>query len=109
MAARSFAGVAMSGALTGWRVSAGDEFTVFDGNQRKIVSVPIGGISRRTLSEGEATARLIAAAPDLLAALEWIVSSSQAADNDSFGRPQALVLSEAVASATHAIAKAKND
>jgi len=60
----------MSAHLAGWRLSAGDECTVFDGADKKLVTVPCGGLSGRTVGEAEDCARLIAAAPDLLAAAE---------------------------------------
>jgi len=56
----------MSAHLQGWRLSAGDEHTVFDGSQRKIASVACGGMSGRTFAEAADVARLIAAAPELL-------------------------------------------
>ena len=56
----------MSAHLAGWRLSAGDECTVFDGADKKLVTVPCGGLSGRTVGEAEDCARLIAAAPDLL-------------------------------------------
>ena len=56
--------------LTGWRLSAGDEHTVFDGRSERLVSVPCGGMSGRTFAEAADCTRLIAAAPELLAALE---------------------------------------
>lgn len=54
----------------GWRLSAGDEHTVFDGGSSRIASVPCGGLSGRTFDQAADCARLIAAAPELLAALE---------------------------------------
>lgn len=63
----------MSAHLEGWRVSAGDDHLVFDANQRKLASIPVGGMAGRTFREGAEQARLIAAAPDLLAALEGLV------------------------------------
>ena len=58
--------------LTGWRLSAGDEHLVFDGRSRRLVSVPVGGMTGRTFKEGADCARLIAAAPELVEALREI-------------------------------------
>lgn len=63
----------MSAALTGWRVSAGDEHTVFDGNNCKIFSVQCGGTTGRSWDEATEIARLIEAAPDLLAVLRELL------------------------------------
>lgn len=56
----------MGAHLTGWRLSAGDEHTVFDGQQSKIATIACGGMSGRTFAESAEVARLIAAAPELL-------------------------------------------
>ncbi|WP_230280229.1 hypothetical protein [Croceicoccus sp. Ery15] len=71
----------MSGHLTGWRVSAGDEHSVFDGRGAKLASVPCGGLSGRTFDQGADAARLIAAAPCLLEALEAWATAQQATDD----------------------------
>lgn len=60
----------MSAHFQGWRLSAGDDCTVFDGANKKLVTVPCGGMTGRTVGESGDCAQLIAAAPDLLAALE---------------------------------------
>ena len=53
-----------------WRLNAGDETRIMDNNNRPICDVKCGGMSGRTVAEGEKIARLIAAAPALLEALE---------------------------------------
>lgn len=63
---------------TKWRVSAGDEQTVFDGQNRKLVSVACGGMTGRTLNDAESAANLIAAAPNMFEALEGIEHFSDA-------------------------------
>ena len=95
----------MSAALTDWRVSAGDEFTVFDGNQRRIVTVPAGGISGRTLAEGEATAKLIAAAPELLAVLKGAMRILGNAESNASGNPEFDYVGPRVAACRAALAK----
>ena len=64
----------MSGHLTGWRLSAGDEHTVFDGQQRKIATIACGGMSGRTFAESAEVARLIASAPELLSIVQRFVA-----------------------------------
>lgn len=54
-----------------WRLNAGDEHTVMDERGQKLVSVPCGGMSGRTVKEGAEVAALIAMAPELRAHLEW--------------------------------------
>lgn len=61
----------MSAAET-WRLNAGDETRVMDGRNNPVCDVKCGGMSGRTVAEGEKIARLIAAAPALLEALEAI-------------------------------------
>lgn len=60
--------------LEGWRVSAGDELTVFDGGNVHIAKINCGGMTGRNFEQGADMARLIAAAPDLLTALDGLVS-----------------------------------
>lgn len=67
--------------LKGWRVSAGDEQTVFDGDSRKLVEVPCGGMSGRTFSQAADCARLIAAAPELLDSLKKALNALRRAAN----------------------------
>ena len=66
----------MSEHLKGWRLSAGDEHTVFDGQQRKIAMIACGGMSGRTFAEAADTARLISAAPDMLEVLQELIPST---------------------------------
>lgn len=56
-----------------WRLSAGDETRVMDGKSNPICDVKCGGMSGRTVVEGERIARMIAAAPYLLAVAERIL------------------------------------
>jgi hypothetical protein len=70
----------MNGHLTGWRLSAGDEHLVFDGNNNRLAGINCGGMSGRTFREGADCARLIAAAPDLLAALERALDALEKLD-----------------------------
>jgi hypothetical protein len=67
----------MTAHLTGWRLSAGDDCTVFDGANRKLVTVPCGGLSGRTAGEAGDCAQLMAAAPDLLAALRTLLDEAK--------------------------------
>ena len=64
----------MSAHLTGSRLSAGDEHTVFDGQQRKIATIACGGMSGRTFAESAEVARLIASAPELLSIVQRFVA-----------------------------------
>lgn len=92
-------------ALTNWRVSAGDSLTVFDGNQCKIVSVLTGGISGRTLTEGEATARMISAAPDMLEALQGAMDILSRAESNASGNPEFDYVGPRVRACRAALAK----
>lgn len=97
----------MSGHLTGWRVSAGDEHSVFDGRGAKLASVPCGGLSGRTFDQGADAARLIAAAPCLLEALEALVAKSTDVDGDWSNEWRAAL--NAIAKAKAAVQKAKGE
>lgn len=59
-----------------WRVSAGDDLTVFIDNHNKITE-PCGGMTGIRYAEAAAMARLIAAAPTLLAHFEWAATFLQ--------------------------------
>lgn len=97
--------------LTGWRVSAGDELTVFDGNSCKIVAVSAGGMAGRTFKEAEEVARLIAAAPELLEALDGMLDGLPATENEYELVQAGLDPTEArkVAAAFAATRKARGD
>ena len=41
----------MTDHLTGWRLSAGDEHTIFDGRNYKLAVIPCGGMAGRTFKE----------------------------------------------------------
>ena len=51
-----------------WRLSSGDETEIFSG-AKPVARAHCGGLTSVKLAEAEANARLIAAAPELLAAL----------------------------------------
>lgn len=89
----------MSAAET-WRLNAGDETRVMDGQNNPICDVKCGGMSGRTVAQGEKIARLIAAAPALLEALELCVDRVEV--DDPFAK-------ELVAKARAAIALAKGE
>ena len=52
-----------------WRLSSGDETEIFSG-AKPVARAHCGGLTSVKLPEAEANARLIAAAPELLAALQ---------------------------------------
>ena len=60
--------------LTGWHLSAGDEHEVRDHRRQRIVNVQCGGMTGRRFDEATDIARLIVAAPELVAQLEWAES-----------------------------------
>jgi hypothetical protein len=68
-----------------WRLNAGDETVVMAGSL-KVARAYCGGLTAINLEEAEANARLIAAAPDLLAALkpfaDLVESAKAAFSND---------------------------
>lgn len=53
-----------------WRLNAGNEIEIMD-TSRAVARAVCGGLSGIRLREAEANARIIAAAPDLLEALQW--------------------------------------
>jgi hypothetical protein len=64
-----------------WEVESGEAVYVLDKEYGRVCTVnwlrgPFGSFGRRTDAEGHANARLIAAAPDLLAALRALVAKS---------------------------------
>jgi hypothetical protein len=54
-----------------WRLSAGDETAVYATGHSNIARTYCGGLTGIRLKTAEANARLIAAAPELLAQLQW--------------------------------------
>ena len=56
-----------------WRLNAGNETEVMDARGRNVARAHCGGAYGVKLDEAEAHARLIAAAPDMLAALEAVL------------------------------------
>ena len=56
-----------------WRLNAGNETEVMDARGRNVARAHCGGPYGVKLDEAEAHARLIAAAPDMLAALEAVL------------------------------------
>ena len=56
-----------------WRLSSGDETEIFSG-ARPVARAHCGGLTSVKLPEAEANARLIAAAPEMLAALQAAVN-----------------------------------
>jgi hypothetical protein len=56
-----------------WRLNAGNETEVMDARGRNVARAHCGGTYGVNLDEAEAHARLIAAAPDMLAALEAVL------------------------------------
>ena len=96
----------MGAHLTGWRLSAGDEHTVFDGQQSKIATIACGGMSGRTFAESAEVARLIAASPELLEALQGVMDILGRAESNASGNPEWDYVGPRVAAARAAIAKA---
>ena len=73
----------MSALFSGWRLSAGDPLTVFDGRNLKICTIQAGAMTGRKYDDAEAMARLIASAPAMLAALEEIKAQSATGNFDA--------------------------
>lgn len=59
-----------------WRLAAGDETQIY-AYGLGIARALCGGLTGIKLAQAEANARLIAAAPDLLDALEWLAGSAE--------------------------------
>jgi len=81
------------------------------GCKYKIANVPHTIIPGQTygVDETRADARLIAAAPDLLAALEALTPILEAAESNASGNPEWFWVSPRINAAREAIAKAKGD
>jgi hypothetical protein len=66
------------GGVMSWRLNAGNETEVMDARGRNVARAHCGGSYGVKLDEAEAHARLIAAAPDMLAALEALLDDALA-------------------------------
>jgi hypothetical protein len=88
-----------------WRLNAGNETEVMDARGRNVARAHCGGSYGVNLDEAEAHARLIAAAPDMLAALELMnhFFADHAQYDDEGFETAAIVAAQA------AIAKAKGE
>jgi hypothetical protein len=94
-----------------WRLNAGNETEVMDARGRNVARAHCGGSYGVKLDEAEAHARLIAAAPDLLAALVTVIPDLEGnIDGGVDGGASREWLEEATSrlnAAREAIAKAK--
>ena len=89
-----------------WRLNAGNETEVMDARGRNVARAHCGGTYGVKLDEAEAHARLIAAAPDMLAALEAVTACLRGFHAaDDFGPLD----DEAIDAALAVIAKAKGE
>ena len=89
-----------------WRLNAGNETEVMDARGRNVARAHCGGSYGVKVEEAEAHARLIAAAPDMLAALETALEMLV----DSWGDEQIAAGDDQVANVLKAaIAKAKGE
>ena len=87
-----------------WRLNAGNETEVMDARGRNVARAHCGGAYGVKLDEAEAHARLIAAAPDMLAAMETALEMLV----DSWGEEQIAAGDDQVANVLKAaIAQAK--
>jgi hypothetical protein len=82
-----------------WRLNAGNETEVMDARGRNVARAHCGGSYGVKLDEAEAHARLIAAAPDLLAALEDMLNLTLDEDD--------IAVSSRIAKARAAINKSR--
>jgi hypothetical protein len=89
-----------------WRLNAGNETEVMDARGRNVARAHCGGSYGVKLDEAEAHARLIAAAPDMLAALVTALEMLV----DSWGDEQIAAGDDQVANVLKAaIAKARGE
>ena len=89
-----------------WRLNAGNETEVMDARGRNVARAHCGGAYGVKLDEAEANARLIAAAPDMLAALVTALEMLV----DSWGDEQIAAGDDQVANVLKAaIAQAKGE
>jgi hypothetical protein len=89
-----------------WRLNAGNETEVMDARGRNVARAHCGGSYGVKLDEAEAHARLIAAAPDMFAALVTALEMLV----DSWGDEQIAAGDDQVANVLKAaIAKAKGE
>jgi hypothetical protein len=65
-----------------WRLSAGDETAIFTGCGKRISAAYSGGLSGIGIGEAEANARLIAAAPDMIAALQMALIALERSEKE---------------------------
>jgi hypothetical protein len=94
------------GFVMSWRLNAGNETEVMDARGRNVARAHCGGSYGVKLDEAEAHARLIAAAPDMLAALVTALGMLV----DSWGEEQIAAGDDQVANVLKAaIAKAKGE
>jgi hypothetical protein len=96
-----------------WRLNAGNETEVMDARGRNVARAHCGGSYGVKLDEAEAHARLIAAAPDMLAALVTVIPDLEGnIDGGLDGGASREWLEEATSrlnAAKAAIAKAKGE
>jgi hypothetical protein len=96
-----------------WRLNAGNETEVMDARGRNVARAHCGGSYGVKLDEAEAHARLIAAAPDMLAALESVIDDLVGGIQDTIdnGGSEAWITEAKTRlnAAREAIAKAKGE
>ena len=77
----------MTDHLTGWRLSAGDEHTIFDGRNYKLAVIPCGGMAGRTFKESTECAahivRCVNTHDALVKALEGCIPSGVCLTNSN--------------------------
>jgi hypothetical protein len=93
------------GFVMSWRLNAGNETEVMDARGRNVARAHCGGSYGVKLDEAEAHARLIAAAPDMLAAL--VTMNALFADHMQYDEEGFEIA--AIRAGQAAIAKAKGE